>query len=152
MYKVIVVGTDGSESAAVALHHATVLAKLTDATLHVVHAHQPLSTSHAAMGATAGMMTANVGEVNAGIADSSGVICERAAEAVKRAGVRVETHSRPGDPADALIGVAEEVGADLLVVGNRGMTGVKRFFLGSVPNKVAHHAPCGLLIVDTTSG
>ena len=89
MYKVIVVGTDGSESAAVALHHATVLAKLTDATLHVVHAHQPLSTSHAAMGATAGMMTANVGEVNAGIADSSGVICERAAVAVNRAGVRV---------------------------------------------------------------
>jgi nucleotide-binding universal stress UspA family protein len=43
MYRVIVVGTDGSESAAVAVHHATVLARLTDATLHVVHAHQPLS-------------------------------------------------------------------------------------------------------------
>ena len=152
MYKVIVVGTDGSETAGVAVQHATVLAKLNDATLHVVHAHQPLSASQAAIGATAGVMTVDTGQVNAGIVESSGVICDRAAEAAMRAGVRVETHARPGDPADALVGVAEEVGADLLVIGNRRMTGVKRFVLGSVPNKVSHHAPCSLLIVNTTSG
>ncbi len=151
MYKVIVVGTDGSETAGVAVHQATVLAQLTDATLHVVHAHQTLSASQAAMGATAGIVTVNTGEVNEGIADHSRVICDRAAEDAKRAGVRVETHARPGDPADALIGVAEEVGADLLVIGNRGMSGVKRFVLGSVPNKVSHHAPCNLLIVNTAS-
>jgi len=149
MYKMIVVGTDGSESAAVAVHHATMLAKLTDATLHVVHAHQPLSVGHAAMGATAGMMTANVAEVNAGIADNSGVICERAAEEAKRAGVRVETHALPGDPSDALIGVAEEVGADLLVIGNRGISGVRRYLLGNVADRVAHHAPCSVHIVHT---
>ncbi len=152
MYKVIVVGTDGSETAGVAVHHAVVLAKLTDATLHIVHAHQPLSATQAAMGATAGVMTVDMAEVNAGIAESSGVICEQAAEGAKRSGVNVETHARPGDPADALIGVAEEVDADLLVIGNRRMTGVKRFVLGSVPNKVSHHAPCSLLIVNTTSG
>jgi nucleotide-binding universal stress UspA family protein len=45
--------------------------------------------------------------------------------------------------------VAENVGADLVVVGNRGMSGVRRFVLGSVPNKVSHHSPCNLLIVDT---
>ena len=56
----------------------------------------------------------------------------------------------PGDPADALIDVAEQQSADLIVVGNRGMTGVKRFLLGSVPNKVAHHAPCTVMIVRTT--
>jgi hypothetical protein len=46
--------------------------------------------------------------------------------------------------------VAQSVGADLVVVGNRGMTGVKRFVLGNVPNKISHHAPCSILIVDTS--
>jgi nucleotide-binding universal stress UspA family protein len=48
-----------------------------------------------------------------------------------------------------LVELAEHLKADLLIVGNRGMTGVRRFMLGSVPNKVAHHAPCSVLIVDT---
>jgi nucleotide-binding universal stress UspA family protein len=54
------------------------------------------------------------------------------------------------DPADALMKVVEQTGADLLVVGNRGMTGARRFVLGSVPNKVSHHCPTNLLIVDTS--
>ena len=55
-----------------------------------------------------------------------------------------------GDAADAILDVAEEQAADLIVVGNKGMTGAKRFLLGSVPNKVSHHAPCSVLIVRTT--
>jgi nucleotide-binding universal stress UspA family protein len=62
----------------------------------------------------------------------------------------VETFARQGDAADAIIDVAEEQRTDLIVVGNRGMTGAKRFLLGSVPNKVSHHAPCSVLIVRTT--
>ncbi len=62
----------------------------------------------------------------------------------------VETFARQGDAADAILDVAEEHRADLIVVGNRGMTGAKRFLLGSVPNKVSHHAPCSVLIVRTT--
>jgi nucleotide-binding universal stress UspA family protein len=46
--------------------------------------------------------------------------------------------------------VAEEVGADLVVVGNRGMKGARRV-LGSVPNTIAHGATCSVLIADTTS-
>ena len=61
-------------------------------------------------------------------------------------GVEVETHAREGDPADAILDVAEEQEADLIVVGNKGMTGAKRFLLGSVPNKVSHHAPCSVLV------
>jgi nucleotide-binding universal stress UspA family protein len=64
--------------------------------------------------------------------------------------VAVQTHTRAGDPADVLVAAANEFGADLVVVGNRGMSGVRRFVLGSVPNKVSHHCPCSLLIVDTT--
>jgi len=64
--------------------------------------------------------------------------------------MKVESHPTSGDPCDALIAVAQDVDADLIVVGSRGMTGVKRFVLGSVPNKIAHHAPCSVLIVDTS--
>ena len=66
------------------------------------------------------------------------------------AGVTIEQHARQGDPADAILDVAEETKADLIVVGNKGMTGARRFLLGSVPNKVSHHAPCSVLIIRTT--
>ena len=73
-----------------------------------------------------------------------------AAEESRRPGSPTETYARQGDPADAILDVAEERGADLIVVGNKGMTGAKRFLLGSVPNKVSHHAPCSVLIIRTT--
>jgi nucleotide-binding universal stress UspA family protein len=69
---------------------------------------------------------------------------------VRAGGVPVETFAREGDPADAILDVAEERSADLVVVGNTGMTGAKRFLLGSVPNKVSHHAPCSVLIIRTS--
>ena len=78
------------------------------------------------------------------------MILDRAAGQAERAGVEATTHARQGDPADALLDVAEETHADVLVVGNKGMTGAKRFLLGSVPNKVSHHAPCSVYIVRTT--
>ena len=73
-----------------------------------------------------------------------------AADEIEEAGIQVETFAREGDPADAILDVAEERSADLIIVGNKGMTGAKRFLLGSVPNKVSHHAPCSVLIVRTT--
>jgi nucleotide-binding universal stress UspA family protein len=54
-----------------------------------------------------------------------------------------------GEAAEVLIDVATAQSADVIVVGNRGMTGAKRFLLGSVPNRVAHHAPCSVLVVRT---
>jgi nucleotide-binding universal stress UspA family protein len=68
----------------------------------------------------------------------------------REAGVSVNVYPRQGDPADAILDVAEEREADLIVVGNKGMTGAKRFLLGSVPNKVSHHAPCSVMIIRTT--
>lgn len=62
----------------------------------------------------------------------------------------MSTHARKGDPADAILDVAQEQDAALIVVGNKGMTGTRRLLLGSVPNNVAHHAPCSVLIVRTT--
>jgi nucleotide-binding universal stress UspA family protein len=63
--------------------------------------------------------------------------------------VTIEFHSSTGEPAEALLELAEKLQADLIVVGNRGMSGMKRFLLGSVPNKISHHAPCSVLIVNT---
>ena len=81
-------------------------------------------------------------DVDATLADAAAV--------AQAAGVPSAVHARQGDPADAILDVAEETGADLVVVGNKGMTGAKRFLLGSVPNKISHHAPCGVLIIRTS--
>ncbi len=78
-------------------------------------------------------------------------MCEHAVAEARRQGVKCEVHAVPGDPADALIAFAKDVAADVLVVGSRGMSGARRFVLGSVPNKVSHHCSCSLLIVDTAA-
>jgi nucleotide-binding universal stress UspA family protein len=144
MYRVIVVGTDGSERASAALKEAFSLAKLTGATLHVVHVVRLVSMASAGYGDPGAIVTAN-----AAVRESGEHVCANVVAEAERQGLSVETHNVDGDPADMLIDVAETVHADLLVIGNRGMTGVKRFVLGSVPNKVAHHCPCNLLIVNT---
>jgi nucleotide-binding universal stress UspA family protein len=151
MYNTIVVGTDGSATASIAVARATELAKLTGATLHVVHAYQPLSTTHAGVSAVSGGPTIDVTEVNAGIAASAENVCGQAAELAESQAVTVEAHAWPGEASDALIAAAKDLHADLIVVGSRGMSGVRRFVLGSVPNKVSHHCPCSLLIVDTAA-
>jgi nucleotide-binding universal stress UspA family protein len=149
VFEVIVVGTDGSETASVALGKAIELAGHEGSTLHIVHAHRLVSAAQLGQAASVGAPTFDFAEVNRGIEDESKQVCDRAAAQAKAAGVKAETHQMPGDASDALLDVAEQVGADLLVVGNRGMSGVRRFVLGSVPNKVSHHCPCSLLIVDT---
>ena len=77
-------------------------------------------------------------------------IVEEVASRHADSGVDIETKVISGDPASVLVDETEQGGYDLLVVGNKGMTGASRFFLGSVPNKVSHHAPTALLIVRTT--
>jgi nucleotide-binding universal stress UspA family protein len=147
LFKRIVVGTDGSETAAEAVRHAVGLAKATGASLDVVSAYEPVSAHR---------LREESGEIPGDIAHSVGpredvtVILEAAAGPAREAGVEVQTHPREGDPADAILQVAEETSADLVVVGNKGMTGARRFLLGSVPNKISHHARCGVYIVRTT--
>ncbi len=151
MFDVIVVGTDGSDSARVAVQRATQLATLTNGALHIVSAYRPLSHGSVAAAASAGAATVDVEQVNRSVAAVAQQTCEHAASEARRQNVSVEVHAVPGEPADALVTVAESVGASLLVVGNRGMSGARRFVLGSVPNKVSHHCTCSVLIVDTTA-
>ena len=151
MYKAIVVGTDGSGTASVAVQEATKLALLTGATLHVVHATHRRAPGVIAFAASGGMSELEAAEKNKEIVAESRQICEQAATEARGLGVHVELHAVAGEAADALVAVAVDTGADLVVVGNRGMSGPRRFVLGSVPNTVSHHCPCSLLIVDTTS-
>jgi nucleotide-binding universal stress UspA family protein len=147
MYRSIVVGTDGSETARTAVREAVELARTVGATLDVVSAYEPIPRQR--LREDARQVPADLQwtinpreEVDATLAEAAGE--------VRAAGVPVQTFAREGDPADAILDVAEERGADLIVVGNKGMTGAKRFLLGSVPNKVSHHAPCSVLIIRTT--
>lgn len=147
MFERIVVGTDGSETAGEAVRQAVELAKLSGATLDVVSAYEPVPQSR---------LREENEELPADVAYAVGpredvnVVLEAAVGPARAAGVNVETHAREGDPADAILDVAEETKASVIVVGNKGMTGARRFLLGSVPNKISHHAPCSVLIVRTT--
>jgi len=144
MGEAIVVGTDGSETAKEAVNEAIRLAKAFDAELHVVSAYKPLRGAHVS-GAPAG-----AAKVWQPLPDSRvEAILQEAAAAVRLRDVPVKTHSSEDEPAYALLSIASEVGANLIVVGNRGMQGARRV-LGSVPNKVAHHASCNVLIVATS--
>ena len=147
MLKRIVVGTDGSDTASTAVQQAVDLAKATGAALDVVTAYEPGGT---ALSTDQKVEIPGDVQYEMGPRQEVNMILDGAAGVAEQAGVEATTHSREGDPADALLDVAEEVGADLIVVGNKGMTGAKRFLLGSVPNKVSHHAPCGVYIVRTT--
>ena len=147
MLERIVVGTDGSDTATEAVRQAIELAKMAGGKLDVVAAFEPVPQSRVReeRGEAPGDVAYAVGP-----REDVNVTLDGAIGLAKQHGVEATSYPREGDPADAILDVAEEIGADLVVVGNKGMTGAKRFLLGSVPNKVSHHAPCSVYIVRTT--
>lgn len=147
MFTRIVVGTDGSDTAAEAVRQAVDLAKLAGATLSVVSAYEPVSKRRVEgekLDAPADV------QYEIGPREDVNLVLDAAAADAKKEGLEVQTHPVQADPAEAILNVAEETKADLIVVGNKGMTGARRFLLGSVPNNVSHHAPCSVIIVRTT--
>ena len=146
MFKSIVVGTDGSDTANQAVRQAVELALAVGGSIDLVSAYAPVPAqrlSEERRQAPEDLQWAITPreDVDATLAAAAAIVQE--------AGVSVEVFPRQGDPADAILDVAEERDADLIIVGNKGMTGAKRFLLGSVPNKVSHHAPCSVLIIRT---
>lgn len=123
MYERILVGTDGSPTAALAVDRAVEVAAASKAKLTIM---------------------------SVGKADKAQAAVDKEAQRHSGAGVDIETLVLSGDPSTAIVEQAEKGKYDLVVVGNKGMTGTSRFFLGSVPNKVSHHIPTALLIVRTT--
>jgi nucleotide-binding universal stress UspA family protein len=138
--KRIVVGTDLSARSTAAVSMAVELAEAMGATVHLVSA---CPSPAVAMGPEV-MVIPDHGE----LVDSMNADLEQMAADLRRTGVAVEVHACMGDASEALCSVAETVGADLIVVGNKRMQGAARL-LGSVPNKVAHKAGCSVLIART---
>ena len=143
MYTKIVVGTDGSETASEAVRQAGELARTHGAELVVIH-----GAKTSASGVSGGGLY--VAPVDPEAVRTAADEIPQQAQSALGSDAKVRTVFREDDPAEAILDVAEEENADLIVVGNRGMRGAKRFLLGSVPNRVAHHAPCSVLIVHTT--
>jgi nucleotide-binding universal stress UspA family protein len=140
MFETVVVGADESATAAEAVRKAIELAKLTGGQLHVVSAYRHEHFAGGDTGEAAGALGTRE------LAES--VVADHVSRA-RAAGIETEGHVRSGDAANGICDVATEVNADLIVVGNKGMAGVRRV-LGSVPNSVAHHAPCDVLIAFTS--
>ena len=147
MFGSIVVGTDGSETAQEAVRQATDLAKAVGARIYLVSAFEPVGNQR--LREERQQVPEDMQWMVNPREDVEATLKE-AGEQIGEAGVQVETSARQGDPADAILDVAEENNADLIIVGNKGMSGAKRFLLGSVPNKVSHHAPCSVMIIRTT--
>jgi nucleotide-binding universal stress UspA family protein len=142
MFHTIVVGTDGSQRAARAVQEAVDLARSEGARLHLVAAFGKNERHWEEVESSARVDVVDLRQV-------AETVLARTAKQAEEQGVQVDWGAREGDPAEAIIEAAQDEDADLIVVGNRGMSGAKRFLLGSVPNKVSHHAPCSVMVVRT---
>jgi nucleotide-binding universal stress UspA family protein len=138
----IVVGTDGSDTASVAVKEAIELARAFDQPLHVVCAY------HAQALGTRDLPSEFAGAL---LPDSKAqAVLDDVLASARRAGVKAEPHAVTGDAADAILEFADRMKAGLIVVGNKGIGSVRRYVLGNVPSKVVHHAPCSTFVVHTT--
>jgi nucleotide-binding universal stress UspA family protein len=123
VYKKVLIATDGSVTAAHAAEIGIDVAKASKAEALLLHVGDPKNGKQ---------------------------VLAQAEKALAASKVKLTTMTVSGDPADMICEVAEKQAVDLIVIGNKGMTGAKRFLLGSVPNQVSHHSPCNVLIVKTT--
>lgn len=136
----IVVGTDGSPSADAAVRRSAEVAKGTGARVDLVTAYPDVPVYRETITSSAKAEPINLRQV----AES---VLAREARALEDQGIEVTTHAREGDPADVIIDVAQEQGADLIIVGARGLSGLQRFLLGSVSSKLSHHSPISVMVV-----
>lgn len=141
----ILVGTDGSDAAGVAVAHATAIAAAMGARLLIVSAYAAVPDGPGAPRVDRDEVA--LWAMNPSREEVLALLADAANDARAAGAADVDTFARVGDAADAILDVAEEQHADMIVVGNKGLTGAPRFLLGSVPNKVSHHAPCSVLIV-----
>jgi nucleotide-binding universal stress UspA family protein len=135
----IVVGTDGSHGSEAAVRKVIELAQGSGATIHLVCAFPHAGTLER-LGLTSKTDAVNMRGIAADV-------LARDSRRLEEAGFSVQTHARAGDPADTILDVADEADAELIAVGARGHSGLRRFMLGSVSGKLAHHTPTSLLIV-----
>ncbi len=137
----VAVGTDGSATAAEAVAEAAEIARRFEARLVLLSAFQD------SRGAPAGADDDIERQWSSNSSARVRSILERFEHELGKSGIECETLADEGDPAEVLVRLAEQCGADLLVIGNKGM---KRRVLGSIPNTVTHKADCSVLVIKTT--
>jgi nucleotide-binding universal stress UspA family protein len=144
MINSVAVGTDGSDTAATAIEFAIDLAQKYGARLVVISSYKPVSETR-----LKSEQKDAPEDIQWSINPTEDVdaILSDVEEKAQEAGLSVTTVAGDGEPADVLVDHAEQQGADVLVVGNKGM---QRRILGSVPNSVAHKATCTVIVVKTT--
>jgi nucleotide-binding universal stress UspA family protein len=145
MYEKVVVGTDGSPTADRAVQAAADLARSWGSELHVVTA---VRAPRPGMASASGAPLIDSGAGQALVEEAAQQVGERAIEVFGSDLKLVEAHAAAGPADDVILNTAADVGADLIVVGSKGMRGARRY-LGSVPNSVAHGAHCAVLVVKT---
>jgi nucleotide-binding universal stress UspA family protein len=146
-YRRVIVGTDGSDTAELAVRHAGRMAAATRASLTVVSAYEATGDDLARR--QADRLPEDIRWTLTDRAQAEDR-ARRGRELARAEGAGdVELRADAGGPAEVLLTVASELDADLIVVGSRGLTSPARFVLGSVAGSVAHHAPCDVLVVDT---
>lgn len=146
MFEKIVAGWNGTSRARQVVEVAAGLARAHGASLHVVWAYRQSAPMAAAAASVDLMSTALTADHD--LADQVRQGLDELRDELARTGLQVETYPRCASAPDALLEVAKHQGADLIVVGDKGMHGARRA-LGSTPNTIAHHASCAVLIVPT---
>lgn len=144
MLNTVAVGTDGSDTATKAVEFAIELAKRYEARLVAISCYRPVDERSVLRD-----QEEAPGEIQWAInreQDVNATLSQVESHA-HAAGLEVTTVATQGNPADVIVEQASEQGADVIVVGNKGM---QRRILGSVPNTVAHKADCSVIIVKTT--
>jgi nucleotide-binding universal stress UspA family protein len=141
MISTVAVGTDGSATADVAVREAAEIARRFEAKLVLLSAF--VDSQGSAAGGEPDLELQWASNPSARVRS----ILERSESSLRRVGIECETRVDQGNPSEVLVRLAAECGADLLVIGNKGM---RRRMLGSVPNTVTHSADCSVLVVKTT--
>jgi nucleotide-binding universal stress UspA family protein len=142
MIKNILVGVDGSKPSVQACHYAMDLASQTQAQLtflFVIETPQVIP-----VGPLSGYVTTAPARSEEEVKKAEAIVEQVAKE---RPGMKVTTRVELGDPVDTICEVAKSMKADLVVVGARGHNAAQRFLLGSVSDRVVHHASCPVLVV-----
>ena len=142
----ILVAVDFSEYADSVLDVAVEFAKQLSAELHLVHAFDvriPLVTPY-----EVAIPTAFIEEAREAAASKLGALIRKVADD----GVTATSHLSEVPAASAIVDLAEDLGADLIIMGTRGHTGLKHVLLGSVAERTLRHAPCSVLTVKGSHG
>jgi nucleotide-binding universal stress UspA family protein len=148
MYDAIVVGTDGSTTASVAVRTAAELAAVNPGSrLHLVSAYRPVQKDR--LESERQGLPSDIDWKVSPSEDADAILQRGKEDAAETGATDIHVHALDVPAADAILDVATDVNAGLIVVGNQGMTGARRYLLGSVPNRIAHHAECDVLIVNT---